>query len=245
MQANNEVKKIQKAYLEILNSHFKELWKKFQQSNLSPVQFLKETSPSEYTSQISIVHAGKQWSAIPFEANQLLDEISSFWAIHRDSLKNALKQSDRLNTQIGDLNARCHYYLNASIRLGLYFDSICLIEPFSIMAQRRNTVDGYFTGKLDDPQIVFVLLSYLEIRSLETLLLSDTDLPIIILIPPSGLIWGDNIFKQIEKIAQSNTYRLFSEVFNKPITSVGDLVSIFESNSVQTIEKNDQKQRYS
>ena len=237
MQVNNDIISIQKKYLEILEAHFSSLWEKYEQSRLSPIRFLQETSLSDFSNHIAVVHAGKQWNTISFEADQLLNDISSFWATYQQPLQNALKSSDRLNTQIGDLNGMSSYYSNATIRLGLYFDSICLLDPVSIMAQRRETMDHYLSGDINDHQLTLVLLNYLEVRSLKSLLLSETDLPIAILVPPAGLAWGDSTFKQLEQIAKNNTNRLFAEAFNKQVESIGDLIEIFRGRSIQSIEK--------
>jgi len=104
------------------------------------------------------------------------------------------------------------------------------------MAQRRETVDNYFTGDFKDPQLFLVLFNYLEIRSMESLLLSETDLPVAILVPPTGITWGDSTFKYLEKNAENNANQLFAEAFDKSIESFEDLVAIFHNYSLQEIE---------
>jgi hypothetical protein len=237
MAASNEIIKIQRSYLEILDGFFPKLWEKYKQSASSPLEFLRGTPMSDYSSHIPIIHSGKEWNPLSLEAERLLIEISSFWKANTQTLQDVLKTSNRLNTQIGDLNGMSDYYSDAVIRLGLYFDSICLLDPLSIMAQRHKTIEGYFTGKANDPQLIFLLLNYLEIRSMESLLLSETDLPIAILIPPTEITWGDDTFKLLEQRAQDNTNQLFAEAFNKRVDSLPDLFPIFESHSLLEMEK--------
>jgi hypothetical protein len=237
MKIYTDIGNIQNEYLRILESHFQVIWQKYSESDLSPLQFLNNTPMGSYSSELVIPYKGSQWSALAYEADQLLNKITSFWTIHRQSVESILKSSNRLNTQIGDLNGMSSYYANAVTRLGLYFDSICLIDPLAVAAQRRDTMERYFNGTIDDPQLLHLILNYLEIRSLKPFLVSETDLPIGILIPPIGVVWGDATFKFLEEAAEKNTYKLFADAFNKQVDSFGDLVKIFETNSLKHIEK--------
>ncbi|MGD8455889.1 MAG: hypothetical protein PVF83_05855 [Anaerolineales bacterium] len=237
MKTHNDIVNIQKEYLKILESYFQNLWQKYSESGLSPIQFLHDIPPSNFSSNIVIPYRGAQWNTLSYQADQLLVEISSFWSLHRQSLVDALKTSDRLNTQIGDLNGMSNYYSLAVTRLGLYFDSICLLDPLAIASQRRETMEDYFTGSINDPQLTYLLLNYLGIRSLKPFLLSDTDLPIAILVPPIGIVWGDETFKYLQESAEKNAYRLFGDAFDRDIDSLDDLVKTFETNSLQQIEK--------
>lgn len=184
------------------------------------------------------MHNGRRWSSLSYQADQLLNDMSLFWSTNREALQNALAHSDMLYTQIGDLNGMSRHYLSATIRLGLYFDTICLLDPFSMMAQRRESMEDHFlTGRNDDPELIRILLSYLEVRSLERLILSDTQSPIAVVIPPGGFLWGDATFECVHQIATSNTFSLFSDAFKRQIESRRDILSIWQDKSLCELEE--------
>jgi hypothetical protein len=232
MHTKSDIKKVQSDYLQLLESHLPDLWKEFEKSKMTPLQFLLQYSPS----RVYVSHSGRDWTALSYQMDRLLDDIFSFWLTNQQSLQEAINRSDKLFTQVGDLNARSNHYSMATLRLGLYFDSICLLDPFAIAAQRRSTVDTFLTGANDDPELTSLLISYLQIRCLKPILVSDTDVPIAIIMPPAGMIWGDRVFKQIESVAESNTVSLLAEAMGEPFESRREIARFLKGKTIQELE---------
>lgn len=141
MGSEGTIRNIQKEYQQVLEAHFKDLWEAYKVSNLSVPKFLQKTFNT--ASRLQIVHSGRNWTSLAYQGDQLLSDIAAFWAVNQQLLSDALKESDKLYTQVGDLNGVSSYYSQAVLRLGLYFDNICLLDPLAIMAQRRQTMDRY------------------------------------------------------------------------------------------------------
>jgi len=241
MNSDDTIKMIQKEYLTLLESYFINLRSNFLSSKREPADFLFQEKFFESSSIIEFSRLGKRWSSLAYQADRLLNDVFIFWKTHHEELQNALQRSEKLNSQVGDLNGNSRYYLNATLRLGLYFDSICLIDPLSIMAQRRETKAKFLTGKNDDPWLAEILVNYLEIIGLKPFLLSQTDLPIAILIPPGGLIWGDNKFNSVFEISKNNTRALFADALGEQIDSTQDLYRLLKKRSPHYFEQALQK----
>jgi len=236
MTPESEIKRVQVNYLEVLKSHLPQLWRDYETSQLSPLLFLQQYNDLRFPGGIEVSHGGRRWSSLSYKVNHLLDDVLLFWANNRRPLEDAISQSDKLNTQVGDLNGRSHYYMDAALRLGLYFDCICLLDPLAIAAQRRETMDDFLTGKNDDPELIQLLLCFLELRTLEPLIASDTDSPIAIVMPPGGITWGDDKFKAIENVSKSNAIRLFADALEEPISTLGELLEYVTKGSLEDLE---------
>jgi hypothetical protein len=236
MTPEAEIRRIQTDYIKVLESHLARLWQDYKESYLSPINFLRQYNSLHSSSGIEVSHAGRRWTSLSFQVNELLNDVLSFWSHNRPSLEDALSRCDKLNTQVGDLNGRSHYYLNATLRLGLYFDSICLLDPLAIAAQRRETIDQFLTGANDDPELIQILLCFLEMHSLKSFILAETDLPIVIVMPPGGLVWGDDKFKSIEEVSKFNTLKLFADALEEPIQTIGDLLEYAKGGSLEALE---------
>jgi hypothetical protein len=241
MNTDDTIKKIQKEYLTLLESYFVNLRSNFLCSKQEPTDFLLKEKYFESSSTIEFRHLGKRWSSLAYQADRLLNDVFVFWKTNREALQNALQCSEKLSTQVGDLNGNSRYYSNATLRLGLYFDNICLIDPLSIMAQRRETKEKSLTGRNDDSWLAGILVNYLEIIRVKPLLLSQTDLPIAILIPPGGLIWGDNKFNSVFEISKNNTLALFADVLGEQIESTRDLYRLLKKRALNYFEQTLQK----
>jgi len=241
MNADDTIKMIQKEYLTLLESYFINLRLNFLSSKHEPTEFLLQEKCFESSSKIEFSHLGKRWSSLAYQADRLLSEVFIFWKTHQEELQNALMDSEKLCTQVGDLNGNSRYYSNATLRLGLYFDCICLVDPLSIMAQRRETKEKSLTGMNNDSWLAEILVNYLEIIRLKPLLLSQTDLPIAIIIPPGGLIWGDNKFNSTFEISKNNTLALFADVLDEQIDSTRDLYRLLKKRSLNYFEQALQK----
>lgn len=237
MNSDDTIKMIQKEYFALFESYFVNLRSSFLSSKLKPVEFLLQEKCFEESSNIEFSHMGKRWSSLAYQADRLLSEVFVFWKTHQGGLQNALKDCEKLCTQVGDLNGNSRYYANAILRLGLYFDSICVIDPLSIMAQRRERKEKFFTGRNDDTWLAELLVNYLEIARIKPLLLSQTDLPIAIIIPPGGLSWGEKEFNNAFEIAKNNTYALFADALGEKIGSTPDLYRVLEKRSLAYFEQ--------
>jgi|GEM_PF-5059115 len=211
----SQIRSIQNGYFSLLEQHFESLWQGFKDSGLSPVRYLSSTSGQLAGSDLLVERAGKSWHNLAYRADVLLDEVGTFWRKHSDLLIQNVRELEALCINVGDLNGMGLYYKDAVLRLGLYFDSTVLIDPFSVMERRRAAEPEYFTGANDDPQVALALINYLAMRSLKDLSMAATEYPIAIVAPQRGIEWSGQEFDLAMQAATKNALGLFNEALGK------------------------------
>ncbi|MFZ4596044.1 MAG: hypothetical protein ACOYOF_17430 [Verrucomicrobiaceae bacterium] len=218
MHPNQTLRAIQKEYAELLEDHFRELWKDYEISGDTPISFLARTD--HFRSSIILGWGPHQTTSMCQHANELLDAVASFWRTNKPRLHAALADCRQLMTQVGDLNGVCSYYRTTAKKLALYFDSICLIDALAIRASRRDSGKVRALRSNDDPNLITLLVDFLEMRGLTKLLRSETDTPIAMFVPPAGVAWDEPAHDQLCESSKNLALSLFAEVLDQPLPSL-------------------------
>src|SRR5215218_10451638 len=217
----NEVQTVQRGYYEILRNHLGDLYDFYCREHLSPREAAFRFAKSQ--SAISVQHRGRHITPLCYRMYGLVDEVMMFWAANRVKLYSGMRDSDALITQVGTLSGDSHSYMNAALRLGLYFDTICLIDPFGSTGMRWQSVpDITLNGTNEDPQLWNLLQDVIQVRLLEPTVLAAASFPIAVLVPPLEGAWSSTALHDIEKTSETRTLILLSEILGQPITEYAD-----------------------
>jgi hypothetical protein len=217
MQSHQTLRTIQKEYADLLEAHFSELWADYKTSGETPINFLARTD--HFRSSLIVGWGENRTTSMCLHANELLDAVAAFWRANIPRLHAALADSQQLMTQVGDLNGTCSYYHATAKKLALYFDSICLVDALAIRASRRDSGKVRTLRSNEDPNLITLLLDFLEMRALTKLVKSETEIPIAMFVPPAGVGWDEPVHDQLFESAKKLALRLFSEVLDTPLNS--------------------------
>ena len=73
MQPVSEIRRIGTGYLDILESYLPDLWKEYEESGLTPVQFLQEySSKVPSASGLQVIYEGRRWSSLSYQSGSPL-----------------------------------------------------------------------------------------------------------------------------------------------------------------------------
>lgn len=237
MNSSATIRRIQHEYIAVVKSHFREVTKDFEKSGLSPRDFLEANLPLIGERDIWIPQIGsRDISSISHDARLLLEDIQAFWSENATALSKAVSENCLLSIQLGDGIAPQRKVLEKVVRLGLYFDTVCLIDPFSIAAQFQKARRHFVTGTHDDILSSFLMQS-LTMSTMAPILTADVDQPIVIIMPPSNVSWNvEKDRKRIAALAAQDSFLLFSDVFNKRVKRLEDVRETLANYSLEKLQ---------
>lgn len=222
ISAAARLQSIETEFVELTKRHFPDLWRMYTSAN-GPA----EKVVSEYllgSSGLVVSGARGTIPAVYRLVENLLQEVESFWESVRDQLRESVSQRDRLGILVGDIDAVSVSYAETILDLGLYFDSLYLIEPMSVIAQRVRLEPGLMKGDEFSLTAFKLLAALLRVRELLEVLPPDSSDLIIAFVPIGGLEWGDATFSRIFGTATAHTDLLLSRTFDDEIRGPSDLI---------------------
>jgi hypothetical protein len=168
------------------------------------------------------------------QIEELLSAVQSFWNKNYERLRDALRESEYVYSQIGDLNGVATYYAECLIRLGLSYDGICVVDPLSVVAERLESGAIQLDEFSTNPQYVFaVAKNYLQMRYLKPLFTSPTEVPIAIAVPAKRIPWLSSSFNSLENLAEATTCSLFGETFQESYPTKLDWIPFLEKTGIE------------
>lgn len=139
-------------------------------------------------------------------------------------MRESVSQVDRLGILVGDIDAVSVSYAETILGLGLYFDSLYLIEPMSVIAQRVRREPELMEGDEFTLTTIKLLAALLRVRELLEVLPPDSSALIIAFVPIGGMEWGDATFNRLFETATAHTDLLLSRAFGDEIRGPSDLI---------------------
>ena len=186
MKSEDTTKQIQNDYLQLLQSHLPDLQRGFEAENPDLYSHIVTYIKEKAGSRLVIPTPTKLVKPFDHSVRELLDDVWDFWEKNGDNLRAAIRNTSYLVTQVGDLSATGVGYIDACCRLGLYFDSICIVDPIFCAASTRKRKDrDHLDIASADFSLPQLLESIIVMHALAPLIQSDTECPIVIVAPPS------------------------------------------------------------
>jgi hypothetical protein len=230
----DDVQTVQRSYYEILRNHLGDLYDFYCREHLSPREAAFRFAKSQ--SVISVQHRGRHITPLCYRVYGLVDEIMMFWAENRVKLYSGMRNSNALITQVGTVSGDSHSYMNAALRLGLYFDTICLIDPIGSTGMRwQSAPDITLNGTNEDPQLWNLLQEVIQVRLLEPIVLAAASFPIAVLVPPLEVAWSGAVLDELEETSETCTLILLSEILGQPITKYADAEKLMRKRSFSSL----------
>ncbi len=236
MDNKERLKNIQRDYYAILDNYFQDFKSKYDPTT-DIFEYVKTYLKRERYKKIDVPGSGSRY-LFNTELNNLFDDVYTFWENNIDDLREILNSLDYLTTQVGEVNHHAFGFNEACTRLGLYFDSICLIDPIFCGAESRNTRGKVYDIRLNDFSNYQVLESLIILDFLKPLVFSDTDIPIAFLAPPGDIFVGDDsLYLKDNTLNHALTSAIFSEASGFNIESFYQYKERFAKTSIGTLSR--------
>jgi len=225
---------IQSSFAELVKRHFDDLWQTYSIGKSS-----KEKTIAEFISTLPkfLIRRNSRTYTVLFQRiENLLCDFDTFWSNNADNLKKAISQCEYLGVLVGDIDAVSDYYTDGILKLGLYFDTIYLLEPLSVSVQRIKKESILLSGEQFIFTVFRTLIAFLNVRGLVEHLRFDKNIPEAIFVPIVGMQWGDTVFDRIYQVATNHTNIVLSEIFDEEIKRPSDLIERTPKLSIQDFE---------
>ena len=233
---------IEKEYYDLIDKYFKNILKDINAMTANEwqryvAQYLKNSSSS-----LVVKYEGEYVNNICYKVNSFLREIYSFWNKYRNELEEFIK-CNKSYIQVGDINANPLQYEEYIRKYGLFFETLCIQDPFYIKAS-RNIHYSNVIGEVMDYITFFNCIYYM--KKIEKYVLLDFDTEIVLIMPTFGFEFGDEKFRCIEERTKelANEYmalflshdRFDMDTIIKKIEGISrnEMISILEENGLSS-----------
>jgi hypothetical protein len=221
-RAAGRLQSIQIEFSELTKRHFRDLWEMSASANAPAekvgAEFLQGCS------RLIISSAAGTTTALYRRVENLLQEVENFWGSQRYQLRDSISRVDRLGMLIGDIDTVALSYAESILNLGLYFDSLYLIDPMSVIAQRVRSEPALMEGDEFTLTTIKLLAALLRVCELLEVLPPNGPVQIIVFVPIGGMEWGDATFSRIFETATAHTDLLLSRAFEDEIRGPSDFI---------------------
>jgi hypothetical protein len=143
-RAAGRLQSVQIEFWELTKRYFPDLWQMYASANAPAEKVVAEFLHD--CSRLVISGASGTTTALYRRVEDLLHEVKSFWDSQRYQLRDSVSRVDRLGILVGDIDAVALPYAESILNLGLYFDSLYLIDPMSVIAERVRSEPALMEG---------------------------------------------------------------------------------------------------
>ena len=186
---------IEKGYYDLIDKYFKDMLKEFNAMTAIEWQRYIAKYLKNSNSSMVIKYEGKYVNSICYKVNAFLREIYSFWNGYRNELEDIIKCNESC-IQVGNIDANPLQYEEDIRKYGLFFETLCIQDPFYVKASNNVHYDNMTVNITD--YITFFNCIY-SMKKIEKYVLLDCDLDIALIMPTFGFEFGDKKFRCIDE----------------------------------------------
>lgn len=195
---------IQREYAHLLRSHFLPESRAFDAVGQDVLRFQQEVLGRLISSPVVAVTDGKAIGGYARQVADFFADVKEFWASREQRLLQCLAECRRHGLvlgQIGDLQGNPDEYRRFALRMGLYYDAVVAVDPFSLSADRIALGGGPSPTSNTDADVIGTRLKFMSLRRVLPLIETQTDLPVLILAPTGSEGFRSPRFEILEKYA--------------------------------------------